>query len=278
MKKTKDSASATAPAVSPLTDQLAALHLPYMGSHYESMNSQAIQQHWPPVDYLSRLVEGELHHREERRIQRCIKAAHFPVLRTLEQFQWNWPKKINRIHVQELFRLAFIEHAGNVIFIGNVGVGKTHLSIALGYAACRKGLSVLFTAAVDLVNVLVAASITGCLKREMTKYLKPTLLIVDEVGYLPIDKRGADLLFQVIAKRYEQGSLIITTNRPYKRWPEIFNQDSTLTAALLDRLLHHADTILIEGNSYRMKDQIPPLEKTVIIENEIAEPASPVSV
>ncbi len=114
----------------------------------------------------------------------------------------------------------------------------------------------LFTTAIDIINTLAAAQANGGLKREMAKYLKPRILVIDELGYLPIDKFGADLLFQIISQRYERGAIVITTNRVYKHWPEIFNNDSTLTSALLDRLLHHAETVLIEGKSYRMKDQI----------------------
>jgi DNA replication protein DnaC len=137
-----------------------------------------------------------------------------------------------------------------------VGLGKTHLASALGYAACLKGHSVLFASAIDVINTLSAAQASGFLKRELKKYIKPSVLILDELGYLPIDKVGADLLFQVISLRYEQGAMIITSNRAFKDWPEIFNNDATLTSAILDRLLHHAETVLIQGKSYRMKDKI----------------------
>jgi DNA replication protein DnaC len=179
-----------------------------------------------------------------------------PVIKTLESFQWTWPRKINRLQVQNLFRLKFVEDKANVIVLGGVGLGKTHLATALGYAACLKGYSVLFVTAVDVINTLAAAQNAGRLKQELNKYLKPALIVLDEIGYLPIDKTGADLLFQIISKRYEQGSIILTSNRVFKKWPEIFNNDATLTSALLDRLLHHAETVLIEGKSYRMKDQI----------------------
>ena len=133
---------------------------------------------------------------------------------------------------------------------------KRHLATALGYAACQQGHSVLFTSAVDVINALAAAQRNGRLKLTLERYLKPTLLILDELGYLPIDKVGADLLFQIISRRYERGSILITSNRVFKKWAEIFNNDATLTSALLDRLLHHAETVLIEGKSYRMKDQV----------------------
>jgi DNA replication protein DnaC len=126
----------------------------------------------------------------------------------------------------------------------------------LGRAACLNGHTVLFTTAVDIINTLAAAQSAGRLKREFHRYLKPAVLIVDELGYLPIDKHGADLLFQIISQRYERAPMVITTNRAYKHWSQIFNNDSTLTSAILDRVLHHADTVIIEGKSFRMKDEI----------------------
>jgi DNA replication protein DnaC len=218
----------------------------------------AAEKQWSHVDYLARLVEGEAQMRRDRSIARRIKMARFPVLKSLEEFDWSWPKKINRLQVQNLFRLSFIEEQSNVIVVGGVGLGKTHLSIALGHAACLAGHSVLFASAIDIVNTLAAARKIGRLKDELKRYLRPAVLLVDELGYLPIDKTGADLLFQVISRRYERGSIILTTNRIYKEWPEIFNHDATLTSAVLDRLLHHADTVPIEGKSYRMKDRIEP--------------------
>jgi DNA replication protein DnaC len=239
-----------------LNAYLAYLKLPYLRAHYETLAQEATQHGWSPIEYLARLIEGEAQLREDRCTQRRIRFAHLPVLKTLEQFHWNWPKKINRLQVQDLFRLKFIENKANVIFLGGVGLGKSHLSIALGHTACLAGYSVLFTTAIDVINTLTAAQATGRLKTELNRYLKPRLVILDELGYLPIDKHGADLLFQIISGRYERGSLIITSNRAFKKWPEIFNNDSTLTSALLDRLLHHAETVIIEGTSYRMKDQI----------------------
>ncbi len=127
---------------------------------------------------------------------------------------------------------------------------------ALSYTACLNGIPVLFTTAIDVINNLSAAREAGRFQQELKKYLKPSILALDELGYLPIDKHGADLLFQVISHRYEQGSIIISTNRTFKNWPEIFNNDATLTSAILDRLLHHAETVVIEGKSFRMKDVI----------------------
>lgn len=239
-----------------LRSQLVSLRLSHLLERFEPLAQQAGAEQWSHVDYLAQLIEGEAHAREDRSIQRRVGLARFPVVKTLDLFEWSWPTKINRPQIQNLFRLRFIEDKGNVIFIANVGLGKSHLAIALAHTACLRGYSVLFTTAVDIINSLSAAQAHGNLKRELRKYLQPRLLVVDELGYLPIDKHGADLLFQIISERYERGALIITSNRAYKHWPEIFNHDSTLTSALLDRLLHHAETVLIEGKSYRMKEQI----------------------
>lgn len=239
-----------------LKDQLQFLGLPFMHEHCEALADQAAKDHWVHIQYLEHLAVGEVNARLDRSIQRKIRLARFPGIKTLDQFQWDWPKKINRLAVQNLFRLKFIEEKANVILLGNVGIGKTHLATALGYQACLKGHSVLFASAVDVINSLAAAQAANRLKSELKKYLSPSVLLLDELGYLPIDKRGADLLFQVISQRYERGSIIITSNRAFKNWPEIFNNDSTLTSAILDRLLHHAETVLVEGKSYRMKDQI----------------------
>jgi DNA replication protein DnaC len=247
MKKSNDSE---------LREQLHYLKLTSILEHYQPEAKAAAEQQLGHVDYLSRLIDGEAHLRQDRSVARRVKLARFPVIKTLEEFDWNWPNKINRLQVQNLFRLAFIQDNANVIFVGGVGLGKTHLCAALGYAACLKGHSVLFASAIDIINTLSAAQNTGGLKAELKKYLRPAILIIDELGYLPIDKKGADLLFQVISHRYECGPIILSTNKEFKKWAPIFNNDSTLTSAILDRLLHHAETVTIEGKSYRMKDRI----------------------
>jgi len=244
------------PPADQLLTHLDYLKLGFVRDQHEALAKEAAEAHWGHVDYLASLMQGEALDRRQRSIERRIRQARFPVLKTRDSFQWTWPSKINRLQVEHLFRLKFIEDKANVIFLGGVGLGKSHLATALGYAACEKGHSVLFTTAVDVINTLAAAQNTGRLKQAFSRYINPAVLILDELGYLPIDKTGADLLFQIISQRYEHGSLIITSNRVFKKWPEIFNNDSTLTSALLDRLLHHAETILIEGKSFRMKDQI----------------------
>lgn len=238
-----------------LTQILRRLSLSFAAQHYETMAQDAARDQLTHVDFLRRLAEGEDAARYERSVQRRIKRARLPVVKTLEQFNWSWPTKINRLQVQELFRLRFIEQNANAVFIGGVGLGKTHLAAALAHAACLQDVSTLFASAVDIVNTLSAAQATHNLPRTLKNYVSPRLLVIDELGYLPMDKRGADLLFQVISARYERGALIITTNAAYKQWPRVFNNDSTITSAILDRLIHHCETITIEGKSYRMKDK-----------------------
>src|SRR5262249_53867051 len=160
--------------------------------------SKAAERQRSHVDYLAQLVEGEATLRENRSIERRIKNARFPVLKTLEDFQWSWPKKINRPQIQNLFRLAFIERKTNVVFISTVGLGNAHLSIALALAACVGGPPVLSPPAAAITTPRAPAQSAGRLKHEFRRYLKPAVLIIDELGYLPIDKHGADLLFQII--------------------------------------------------------------------------------
>ena len=248
----------TASADDDLRRQLGYLNLLFMQEHVEQLAAQAAENQWSHAEFLGRLVEGEFALRQDHARARRIREARFPVLKTLDQFDFTWPSKINRPAVQNLFRLTFLREQANAILVGGVGLGKSHLAIALGYAACEAGFRVRFATAIDIVNTLSAADKAGRLVQEMKKYTRPDLLVCDELGYLPIDKRGADLLFQIISQRYERGSIVLTTNKVFKHWPSIFNNDATLTSAILDRILHHAETVVIEGKSYRMKDRIEP--------------------
>ena len=239
-----------------LDHHLRDLKLAFIAEHYGDLANQAAGKQWSHVDFLGRLIEGEAHLRRARATHNRLRQARFPVIKTLDQFRWDWPAQINRLQVQHHFGLGFLKDKANLIYLGGVGLGKTHLATALGYTACLQGHSVLFASAIDVINTLAAAKSAGRLKQELKKYTKPALLILDELGYLPIDKSGADLLFQVISVRYEQGSIMLTSNRAFKEWPKMFNNDSTLTSAILDRLLHHAEIVVIEGKSFRMRGQI----------------------
>ena len=238
-----------------LDSHLETLRLSFIKEHCQTLATAAAKNSITHFDYLAQLIEGEAALRADRAVARRIQAARFPVIKTLDTFRWDWPKKINRLQIQDLFRLQFVHDKANVIFLGTVGLGKTHLATALGHAACQQGISVLFANAIDVVNTLSAAQFKGTLKTELRRYITPSLVVLDEVGYLPIDQHGADLLFQVISARYERGSIVLTTNKAFKQWPSIFNGDSTITSAVLDRLLHHGEVAVIEGPSYRMKDR-----------------------
>jgi len=236
--------------------KLTALNLPFMRENYQPLAKTAAAKQHSHIDYFTELLNGEAAAREDRRVQRCIAQARFPVLKTLDQFNWNWPTKINQPQIRNLFHLEFVAKRANVVFISGVGLGKSHLMTALGHAACQRGHSVLFTGAIDIINTLATAHATGSLKKALAAYVKPEVLCIDELGYLPIDKFGADCLFQIVSHRYERGATLLTTNRIYKQWAGIFNNDATLTSALLDRMLHHAETVLIEGKSYRAHAEV----------------------
>ena len=232
---------------------LQTLKLPWMRLNYEPLLEEALKKKTSPLEYLHELLAGEALARQERAAERRIRAARFPVMKTLNTFNWQWPKAIDRNQVEHLSRLRFVENKHNAVLLGPVGVGKTHLATAIALQACHSGHKVLYINAVEAINDLITAQKQGRLKPAMRRYTTPHLLVLDEIGYLPIDKTGADLLFQIISARYESGSILLTTNKAFKDWPSIFNNDSTLTSAVLDRLLHHCETVIIEGSSYRMR-------------------------
>ena len=239
-----------------LEQNLEYLKLPYMRESHLSLATEAASKKWDYTQYLSELIQGQASQKRRSSIERRISTARFPVNKTLADYDFTWPSKINQTQIKQLHRLEFIQQKANVMFLGTVGLGKTHLAISLGMKACQQGYRVVYTTAIAAINALTMAKKQQRLKQELKKYSLPQLLLIDELGYLPIDQQGADLLFQIISERYEQGSIILTSNKAYKQWPSIFNNDSTITSAVLDRLLHHSETVIIQGNSYRMKDRI----------------------
>ena len=239
-----------------LHQNLQRLKLDYLHEHCEQAAQKAAKNGISHLEFLNQLIAGQRDSLDERAIQRRIRNARFPFIKTLDNFDWTHPDKINRTQIQSFFHLRFLNNHGSVIYIGPTGVGKTHLAIALAHHACIKGHRVFYSLAIDIVNHLVAAQQANCFEKELQKFVRPEILLIDELGYLPIDQRGADTLFQVISQRYERTSTILTTNRRFQDWAKTFNNDSVLTSALLDRLLHRAEVIVIEGNSYRTKAEI----------------------
>jgi len=230
---------------------LHALQLSYMEEHAAGAAQHAAREGHAHLRYLETLATGEAARAHDRCVARRLAAARFPVLKTMTGWNWDAPKKINRMQIEHLFGLSFLQDHTNVVLLGPTGVGKTHLACALGHAACLQRHSVLFASAIDIVNRLSAAQSTGQLAAEFRRFESPRLLVIDELGYLPLDRRGGELLFQVISKRYERGSILITTNITFKEWPRYFGSDATMTSALLDRLLHHVEVVTIEGESFR---------------------------
>ncbi len=235
----------------PLKENLRALRLAHMEEHAVSAAGEAARNGTGHLRFLEELIATEAALLHDRSVARRIEAARFPVLKTMAQWNWSRPGKINRMQVEQLLRLDFLSTHTNVLLLGGTGLGKTHLACALGHAACLQKHPVLFASTIDVVNRLSAAQSSDQLAREIKRYEAPRVLILDELGYLPLDKRGAELLFQVISKRYERGSTILTSNIAFKEWPRIFAGDATMTSALLDRLLHHAEVLVLEGESYR---------------------------
>ncbi|MCZ6652217.1 MAG: IS21-like element helper ATPase IstB [Planctomycetota bacterium] len=238
-----------------LLRDLAALKLSRIAEIYREVFDEAARKNSPMLDALSTLIAEEAVVRSERALQRRIRQARLPKRKTLEKFDFTFPKRIAKQKILRLFDCQFVEQHLCGVLIGPTGVGKSHLLNALGYTACEKGLSVRFTRVIDMINVLTTAQINGTLEKALKAYVNPSLLLLDELGYLPIDKRGADLMFQVVAARYESGSIVLTTNRAFRDWGKIFDLDNTLATAMIDRLMHHGEAIVIRGDSYRMKDK-----------------------
>ncbi len=238
-----------------LERDLAALRLAYIAEHYAEVIDEGTREKKSVQGILADLIAGEMSQREGRALERRIRTARLPREKTLAEYDFDFPKRIAKQKLLSWFDCNFIPSCSNLILIGNQGVGKTHLLTALGYAACRHGIKTRFVRAIDMINHLTAAQLNGTLGRVLHTYTKPDLLLLDELGYLPVDKRGADLMFQVVAARYEQGSIVITTNRPFKDWDAIFDVDKTLASAMIDRLMHHGDALSIQGRSYRIKDR-----------------------
>jgi DNA replication protein DnaC len=238
-----------------LDRDLAELKLPEIAKSYREVLDEAARKGSSMLEVLATLIGMEQAARQQRALQRRLREARLPKPKTVADYDFHFPKRIPKAAILRLFDCDFIPRYGCAVLIGPTGTGKSHLLTALGYTAAERGYSVRHTRVVDMINHLTTAQMNGLLGKSLRTYVRPNLLLLDELGYLPIDKRGADLLFQVVAARYESGSIVLSTNRPFREWGALFDVDNTLATALIDRLMHHGEAIVIQGDSYRMKDK-----------------------
>ena len=234
-----------------LSHYLKTLKLPTFLREYQKLARQCATEGVDHVGYLTRLSEREMIERDRRKVERRIKAARFPVVKSLDSFDFAVIPKLNKMQVLELARCEWIERRENVIALGPSGTGKTHVALGLGLAACQKGLSVGFTTAAALVSEMMEARDERRLLRFQKQMATHQLLIIDELGFVPLSKTGAELLFELISQRYERGATLITSNLPFDEWTETLGSER-LTGALLDRITHHVNILEMNGDSYRL--------------------------
>ncbi len=245
----------------PLADQLAALGLRAPAANLDDLIARATTHRWSPTQILEQVVQSELDERARRGLERRLSRAQLGRFKPMADFDWAWPKKLDRDAVESALRLDFIPQARNVVLVAPQGLGKTMIAQNIGHQAILAGHSVRFVTASQLLLDLAAQESARALDRRLRHYgTRTALLIVDEIGYLSYDSRNADLLFQVVSRRHEKRSLVLTTNVAFRDWPTIFPNAGS-AVALIDRLIHHADVIAIEGESYRLREAEQTLKK-----------------
>ncbi|MDP2856463.1 MAG: IS21-like element helper ATPase IstB [Bacillota bacterium] len=258
--------------ITQLRESLEALGLAQMASLLQSRLEAAAHNNATYPEFLWDLVEAETAARRERYLKARTRLAHLPFYKTLDQFDFSFQPSIDERQIRELATLRFAHDASNVILQGPPGVGKSHLAVALGIQAIQQGMGVYFITAADMVADLRKAWAENRLERRMRVYTAPKVLIVDEMGYLPLDETGATIFFQLVSMRYEKSSIILTSNKSYGDWGTVFG-DAILATAILDRLLHHSTTVNIRGESYRLKDKKRAgFFSTSLVRQEVSQP------
>ncbi len=238
----------------------AKLGLPHLAEALNQYIQRADEAKMGYLDLLDLVLSEELAVRDDRRFRNGLRLSKLPHHKTLEDYDFSFQPELDPRKVKDLATLSFVEEKANVALLGPPGVGKTHIAVALAVAACRAGYSIYFTSLDDMVRHLKAAEDQGRLISKLTSYLQPSVLVVDEVGYQPLERAEANLVFQVISKRYEKGSIILTSNKTFGEWGQVFG-DEVLATAILDRLLHHCEVVPINGNSYRLKNRLQAIER-----------------
>lgn len=238
-----------------LEQDLRDLKLTRLADQLPGFLSSAAKQEWDYGTFLGHVVKEELAARRDRRTEMATRMARLPFVKTIENFDFSYQPSINAKQIKELSAVRWIANGENLILLGPPGVGKTHLAVALGIKAIEQGYKIQFSSAQSLISSLARASMENRLEERLKLYCQPKLLIIDEIGYIPIDRHGANLFFQLISRRYEKGAMILTSNQPFSGWGEVFG-DAVIATAILDRVLHHSITINIKGESYRLKEKL----------------------
>ena len=241
--------------ITDLAASLRHLKLSRLADHLESWLQDAAKGEWGYHEFLQRLVDEEVAAKKDKRTEMGTRMARLPFIKTLDSFDYSYQPSLDPKRIKELAACRWVANGENVIFLGPPGVGKTHLSVGLGIEAIRRGYRTLFMTAQGLITSLARAHAENRLDDKLKFFCQPKLLIIDEIGYIPIDRLGANLFFQLISRRYEKGAMIMTSNQPFSNWGEVFG-DQIIASAILDRVLHHAISVSIKGESYRLKEKL----------------------